>query len=169
MRRGQRERLPKQVPLTLKTPQNPPKKDPKTHFLPKNYPKNAQQLRTKNQGRGVRFIAEILRSRTSLQHTALLHGARVLQLDLIHHVEIRARAQFFTQFLRHFWRSSGTQNGSCTVFYPIFKALLEVFWYSKWVMQHIVGKPQISSFQRYKVYTNRSSIGKVMAPRSWVI
>ena len=24
-------------------------------------------------------------------------------------------AQFFTQFLRHFWRSSGTQNGSCNI------------------------------------------------------
>uniref|UniRef100_A0A2N9HH04 Uncharacterized protein n=1 Tax=Fagus sylvatica TaxID=28930 RepID=A0A2N9HH04_FAGSY len=38
-----------------------------------------------------------------------------------------------------------------------FRAVLEVLWYSKWVMQHIVGKLSTSSFQRYKVCTNRSS------------
>jgi hypothetical protein len=27
------------------------------------------------------------------------------------------------------------------------KAILEAFWYSKWVMHHIVGKPQMSTFQ----------------------
>ena len=46
------------------------------------------------------------------------------------------------------------------------KAILEVFWYSKWVMQHTVGKPQISNFQWYKVCENQSLDGKVMAPGS---
>jgi hypothetical protein len=34
-------------------------------------------------------------------------------------------------------------------------------------MQHTVGKPQMSTFKRCKVCTNRSSDEKVMAPRSW--
>uniref|UniRef100_A0A2N9GGG0 Uncharacterized protein n=1 Tax=Fagus sylvatica TaxID=28930 RepID=A0A2N9GGG0_FAGSY len=46
------------------------------------------------------------------------------------------------------------------------RAVLEVFWYSKWVMQHIVGKLSTSTFQRYKVYMNRSSDGRVMTPGS---
>uniref|UniRef100_A0A2N9GJ14 Aminotransferase-like plant mobile domain-containing protein n=1 Tax=Fagus sylvatica TaxID=28930 RepID=A0A2N9GJ14_FAGSY len=45
-------------------------------------------------------------------------------------------------------------------------AVLEVFRNSKWVMQHIVGKLSTSSFQRYKVFTNRSSDEGVMAPGS---
>jgi hypothetical protein len=43
------------------------------------------------------------------------------------------------------------------------RAVLEVFRNSKWVMQHIFGKLSTSSFQRYKVYTNRSSDERVMA------
>ena len=43
---------------------------------------------------------------------------------------------------------------------------MEVFWNSKWVMHHISGKLSESSFQRYKVYTNRSSDERVMAPGS---
>uniref|UniRef100_A0A2N9F5U4 Uncharacterized protein n=1 Tax=Fagus sylvatica TaxID=28930 RepID=A0A2N9F5U4_FAGSY len=45
-------------------------------------------------------------------------------------------------------------------------AVLEVFRNSKWVMRHIVGKLSTSSFQRYKVCTNRSSDEGVMAPGS---
>ena len=45
-------------------------------------------------------------------------------------------------------------------------AVLGVFWNSKWVMQHIVGKISTSSFQLYKVCTNRSSDEGVMAPGS---
>ena len=43
---------------------------------------------------------------------------------------------------------------------------LGVFRNSKWVMQHIVGKLSTSSFQRYKVFMNRSSDERVMAPGS---
>uniref|UniRef100_A0A2N9GAJ1 Uncharacterized protein n=1 Tax=Fagus sylvatica TaxID=28930 RepID=A0A2N9GAJ1_FAGSY len=46
------------------------------------------------------------------------------------------------------------------------RAVLEVFWNSKWVMQHIAGKLSTSSFQRYKVCMNRSSDERVMAPGS---
>ena len=46
------------------------------------------------------------------------------------------------------------------------KAILEVFWYLKWVMRHIIGKPQMSTFQRYKIFMNWSSDEKVMAPES---
>ena len=46
------------------------------------------------------------------------------------------------------------------------RAVLEVFWCSKWVMQHIVGKLSMSDFQRYKVCTNQSSDERVMAPGS---
>uniref|UniRef100_A0A2N9HLI1 Uncharacterized protein n=1 Tax=Fagus sylvatica TaxID=28930 RepID=A0A2N9HLI1_FAGSY len=46
------------------------------------------------------------------------------------------------------------------------KAVLEAFWCSKWVMQHIVGKLSTSTFQRYKVCANRSSEERVMAPGS---
>ena len=49
------------------------------------------------------------------------------------------------------------------------EVILEAFRYSKWVMQHIVGNPQMSTFQTYKGYTNRSSDGKVMAPGSRVV
>ena len=44
--------------------------------------------------------------------------------------------------------------------------ILEAFWCSKWVMQHIFGKIMKSTFQRYKVRANRSSYGRVMAPGS---
>jgi hypothetical protein len=47
------------------------------------------------------------------------------------------------------------------------RAVLGVFRYSKWVIQHIFGKLLTSTFQRYKVYMNRSSNGRVMTPRSW--
>uniref|UniRef100_A0A2N9IQN1 Reverse transcriptase domain-containing protein n=1 Tax=Fagus sylvatica TaxID=28930 RepID=A0A2N9IQN1_FAGSY len=46
------------------------------------------------------------------------------------------------------------------------RAVLEAFWYSKWVMQHIFGNLSTSTFQRYKVCMNRSSDGRVMTPRS---
>jgi hypothetical protein len=46
------------------------------------------------------------------------------------------------------------------------RAVLEVFQNSKWVMQHIAGNLSMSSFQRYKVCTNRSSEERVMAPGS---
>ena len=46
------------------------------------------------------------------------------------------------------------------------RAVLEVFRNSRWVMQHIAGKLSMSSFQRYKVCTNRSSDERIMAPRS---
>uniref|UniRef100_A0A2N9FK24 Uncharacterized protein n=1 Tax=Fagus sylvatica TaxID=28930 RepID=A0A2N9FK24_FAGSY len=45
--------------------------------------------------------------------------------------------------------------------------LLEPFWCSKWVMQHIVGNFATSTFQRYKVRANQSLDGRVMAPGSW--
>jgi hypothetical protein len=45
-------------------------------------------------------------------------------------------------------------------------AVLEAFWYSKWVMQHIVGKLSTSTFQRYKFCANRSLDENVMAPGS---
>jgi hypothetical protein len=47
-----------------------------------------------------------------------------------------------------------------------FRAILEAFWCSKWVMQHIVGNLAMSTFQRYKVCVNRSSDERVMAPGS---
>ena len=46
------------------------------------------------------------------------------------------------------------------------RAVLEAFWCSKWVMQHIFGKLSTSTFQRYKVCMNRSSEERVMAPGS---
>uniref|UniRef100_A0A2N9IYW8 Uncharacterized protein n=1 Tax=Fagus sylvatica TaxID=28930 RepID=A0A2N9IYW8_FAGSY len=46
------------------------------------------------------------------------------------------------------------------------RAVLEVFRNSKWVMQHIVGKLSMSTFQWYKVCTNRSSDERVMTPGS---
>ena len=46
------------------------------------------------------------------------------------------------------------------------RAVLGVFRNSKWVMQHIFGKLLTSSFQLYKVCTNRSSDKRVMAPGS---
>uniref|UniRef100_A0A2N9I7K9 Uncharacterized protein n=1 Tax=Fagus sylvatica TaxID=28930 RepID=A0A2N9I7K9_FAGSY len=52
---------------------------------------------------------------------------------------------FLSDFRGQFWRSS---------------------WNSNWVMRHIVGKLSTSSFQRYKVCTNRSSDEGVMAPGS---
>ena len=47
------------------------------------------------------------------------------------------------------------------------RAVLGVFRNSKWIMQHIFGKLLTSSFQRYKVWANRSSDERVMAPGSW--
>jgi hypothetical protein len=46
------------------------------------------------------------------------------------------------------------------------RAILEAFWCSKWVMQHIVGKLSTSTFQRYKVCTNWSSDERVIPPGS---
>ena len=46
------------------------------------------------------------------------------------------------------------------------RAVLGVFWYSKWVMQHIVRKLSMSTFQRYKVCVNQSLDERVMTPRS---
>ena len=46
------------------------------------------------------------------------------------------------------------------------RAVLKVFQNSKWVMQHIARTPSTSSFQRYKVYTNRSSEERVITPGS---
>ena len=46
------------------------------------------------------------------------------------------------------------------------REILLVFQNLKWVMQHIVRKLSTSSFQRYKVYANRSSDERVMAPGS---
>uniref|UniRef100_A0A2N9IGM1 Aminotransferase-like plant mobile domain-containing protein n=1 Tax=Fagus sylvatica TaxID=28930 RepID=A0A2N9IGM1_FAGSY len=60
-------------------------------------------------------------------------------------LDFRARILFYPIFEGQFWRSSGTQNGSC---------------------RHIVGKLSTSSFQRYKVCANRSSDEGVMAPGS---
>uniref|UniRef100_A0A2N9HD83 Uncharacterized protein n=1 Tax=Fagus sylvatica TaxID=28930 RepID=A0A2N9HD83_FAGSY len=62
------------------------------------------------------------------------------------------------------------ESSSISVRVPFFirfsGAVLEVFRNSKWVMRHIVGKLSTSSFQRYKVCTNRSSDEGVMAPGS---
>ena len=46
------------------------------------------------------------------------------------------------------------------------RTVLEVFQNSKWIIHHIAGKLSTSSFQRYKVCTNRSSDERVMAPGS---
>uniref|UniRef100_A0A2N9EJJ0 Aminotransferase-like plant mobile domain-containing protein n=1 Tax=Fagus sylvatica TaxID=28930 RepID=A0A2N9EJJ0_FAGSY len=46
------------------------------------------------------------------------------------------------------------------------RAVLEAFWCSKWVMQHIFGKLSMSTFQRYKFCMNRSLDERVMAPGS---
>jgi hypothetical protein len=46
------------------------------------------------------------------------------------------------------------------------RTVLEFFWDSKWVIQHITGKLSTSSFQRYKVCVNWSSDERVMAPES---
>jgi hypothetical protein len=63
----------------------------------------------------------------------------------LHLLGSRARILFLTRFSR---------------------AVLEVFWNSKWVMQHISRKLSTSSFQRYEFYMNRSSDERVMAPGS---
>uniref|UniRef100_A0A2N9FQ75 Uncharacterized protein n=1 Tax=Fagus sylvatica TaxID=28930 RepID=A0A2N9FQ75_FAGSY len=55
------------------------------------------------------------------------------------------------------------QNGQGPYHAP---RVLEAFWCSKWVMQHIFGKLSMSTFQRYKVCMNQSSDERVMAPRS---
>uniref|UniRef100_A0A2N9HFX7 Reverse transcriptase RNase H-like domain-containing protein n=1 Tax=Fagus sylvatica TaxID=28930 RepID=A0A2N9HFX7_FAGSY len=73
------------------------------------------------------------------------------------------------QFLSfHASPSSNPPRFSCA--YPFLtqfsRAVLEVFRNSKWVMQHIVGNLSTSTFQRYKVCTNRSSDEGVMAPGS---
>uniref|UniRef100_A0A2N9HMZ5 Uncharacterized protein n=1 Tax=Fagus sylvatica TaxID=28930 RepID=A0A2N9HMZ5_FAGSY len=69
-----------------------------------------------------------------------------------------------------FHASSSLESSSISVRVPFFirfsGAVLEVFWNSKWVMRHIVGKLSTSSFQRYKVCANRSSDEGVMAPGS---
>jgi hypothetical protein len=55
----------------------------------------------------------------------------------------------------------------CVSFFIRFSgAVLEVFRNSKWAIRHIFGKLPTSSFQRYKVYANRSSDEGVMAPGS---
>jgi hypothetical protein len=46
-------------------------------------------------------------------------------------------------------------------------AILEAFWCSKSVIQHIFGKLTTSTFQRYKVCMNRSSDERDMVPGSW--
>ena len=46
------------------------------------------------------------------------------------------------------------------------RAVLEVFRCSKWVMQHIIRKLSMSSFQQYKFYVNRSLDEIVMVPGS---
>jgi hypothetical protein len=63
----------------------------------------------------------------------------------LHLLGSRARILFLTRFSR---------------------AVLEVFWNSKWVMQPIAGKLSTFSFQRYEVCLNRSSGERVMAPGS---
>uniref|UniRef100_A0A2N9H2Z2 Uncharacterized protein n=1 Tax=Fagus sylvatica TaxID=28930 RepID=A0A2N9H2Z2_FAGSY len=74
-------------------------------------------------------------SRARLPRPAVLESSSIL-----------VRVSFFDPiFEGQFWRSSGTQNGSC---------------------RHIVGKLSTSSFQRYKVCANRSSDEGVMAPGS---
>ena len=55
-----------------------------------------------------------------------------------------------------------------TVFEPDFQGHFGGLPILKIVIQHTVGKPQMSTFQWYKVCSNRSSDGKVMAPGSWV-
>uniref|UniRef100_A0A2N9FZR0 Uncharacterized protein n=1 Tax=Fagus sylvatica TaxID=28930 RepID=A0A2N9FZR0_FAGSY len=51
-------------------------------------------------------------------------------------------------------RQPPTESSSVSRAYPFFtrfsRAVLEVFWNSKWVMQHIVGKLSTSSFQRFR-------------------
>ena len=54
----------------------------------------------------------------------------------------------------------------CNFLTQFLRQLLGAFWYSKWVMHGAVGKLEKSNFQRYKVCTNRSLDGKVMALRS---
>ena len=46
------------------------------------------------------------------------------------------------------------------------RAVLEVFWCSKYIMQHIFRKLSTSTFQWYKVCANRSLDERVMAPGS---
>ena len=46
------------------------------------------------------------------------------------------------------------------------RAVLGVFWNSKWVMHHIVRKLSTSSFQRYKVCANQNLDERVMTPGS---
>jgi hypothetical protein len=47
------------------------------------------------------------------------------------------------------------------------RQILGAFYCSKWVMWGTVGNLEKSTFQQYKVCTNQSSDGKVMAPESW--
>ena len=46
------------------------------------------------------------------------------------------------------------------------REILEVFWCPKWVIQNIIGKLSMSSFQRYKFCVNWSFDERVMAPGS---
>ena len=81
------------------------------------------------------------------QAMQLPHGSLILHASLPPNPPRFSRSYpFLTQFLRE---------------------ILEVFWCPKWVIQHIIGKLSMSSFQRYKVCANRSSDERVMAPESW--
>uniref|UniRef100_A0A2N9F381 Aminotransferase-like plant mobile domain-containing protein n=1 Tax=Fagus sylvatica TaxID=28930 RepID=A0A2N9F381_FAGSY len=78
--------------------------------------------------------------------TAHVGSAYASHDSCLHFLDSPCAYPFFDPiFEGQFWRSSGTQNGSC---------------------RHIVGKLSTSSFQRYKVCTNRSSDEGVMAPGS---
>ena len=55
---------------------------------------------------------------------------------------------------------------ACPFLIRFFRVVLEAFWCSKWVMQHIFGNLSMSTFQRYKVCMNRSSDERIMAPGS---
>jgi hypothetical protein len=70
--------------------------------------------------------------------------------------------------IRHATPPPNLSQFSCTYRFltQISRAISEALWCSKWVMQHIAGKLATSTFQRYKVCTNRSSEERVIAPES---
>ena len=95
-------------------------------------------------------------------HWARHHGARRVMMARL------ACASHVAVLSIHASSSSNLARFPCAYpFLTLFsRAVLGVFRNSKWVMQNIVGKLSMSSFQWYKFCTNRSLNERVMAPGS---
>jgi hypothetical protein len=129
------------VPLTLKTTQKPLKGPQNPNFC-LNYALSSLEARAKNLpglGGRVCFIGGAARLERD-------HGARCVTMlcelyssprgDLIRHAAPPPNLPWFSRVYPFLTRFSGE--------------ILEAFWCSKWVMQHIFGNISTSTFQRYK-------------------